>query len=81
MEPSRLDIPQSFVTCSRVFSEPDVASVVTGLQSEASAHCLSERTRASANQGSRSLAAKFSALPLQSSGAPRASSVTGTSHQ
>ncbi len=77
----RLDVPQSFATCSRVFYKPDVLSEVMGLLSKSQILRSSVSTRGSANQSSRDSAARRSSLPPRSGGAPRASSVTETTHQ
>ncbi len=56
MNLSRLDVPQSFATCSRVFSWPDVLSEVMGLQSKPHIHCSSVSTRGPAT---KALAARW----------------------
>ena len=81
MELSRMDVPQSFAACSRVFSKPDVASKVMGLQSKFELQCRSVSTRSPANRSSRGPVARLHSPPPQSGGAPRASSVTGKGHQ
>ena len=81
MELSRMDVPQAFAACSRVFSKPDVASKVMGLQFKSDLQCRSVSARSPANQSSRGPVAKLYSLPPHSGGAPRASSVTGKGHQ
>ena len=53
----RLDVPQSFATCSRVFYKPDVLSEVMGLLSKSQILRSSVSTRGSANHSSRRSAA------------------------
>ena len=81
MNLSLLDVPQSFAACSRVFFKPDVLSEVMGLQSQTHIHCSSVSARGPANQSSCGSVARRHSVPPRSGGAPRASSVTGTSHQ
>ena len=81
MEQSRLDVPQSSAACSRVFFKPDMSPELTGLRSRSETPCPSVSARSSANHSSRGPVAKIRSLPAQSGGAPRASSVTGASHQ
>ena len=81
MNLSRLDVPQSFAACSRVFFKPDVLSEVMGLQSEPVVHCSSVAARGPAKQSSRGSVAWLSSVHPRSGGAPRASSFSGTVHQ
>ena len=81
MNLSRFGVPQSSAGCSRVFFKRDVLSEVMGLQSEAVVHCSSVAARGPANQSSCGSVARLNSKPLRSGGAPRASSVTGTTHQ
>ena len=81
MNLSRLDVPQSFAARSRVFFKPDVLSEVTGRQSLRLIHCSSVSARDPANQSSRGSVAGLRAVQPRSGVAPRASSVTGASHQ
>ena len=81
MNLSRLDVPQSFAACSRVFSRRDELSEMTGWQSKALIHYRSVAARGPANQSSCGSAAKFRSMQPRSGGAPRARSVTGKAHQ
>ena len=81
MELSRLDVLQSSAACSRVFFKRDMSPELTGLRSRSDTPCLSASAPSPANQSSRGPVATLRSLPPQSGGAPRASSVTGTSHQ
>ena len=75
------DVPQSFAAGSRVFSKPDVLSEMMGRNSQTHIRCSSVSARGPANQGSLGSVARLNSQPPQPSGAPRASSVTGTAHQ
>jgi len=81
MEPSRLDVPQSFAACSRVFSRRDELSEMTGWQSKALIHYRSVAARGPANQSPCGSVAKLRSMQPRSGGAPRARSVTGKAHQ
>ena len=81
MNLSRLDVPQSFATCSRVFFWPDVLSEVMGLQSQTHIHCSSVSARGPANQSSCGPVARLRSKPPRLGGAARASSFKGTVHQ